>query len=463
MALFPFQVSGAEWLHGRQRAGLFDETGLGKTITAIESARRRGVRTMLCIVPSIVLWNWRNEIAEFWPVMRDAVHVIESGMDATHPRAESAPVLIVTPSLTLQPRVREALHRRRFDLLIVDEAQDFRGPTAQRTGILYGPEVVRDSDPGLVSRADAVWLLTGTPMLNNCAELWTHLRGLWPERLLDLKLRRPMSYSGYVKRFCRTRHTRYGQKIIGNANVKELRAVIDGLFLRRLKKDHLHELPALRYEIVTLRAESIPWELQAVEQKIRPRLVKLAQEKIDEHGGELTPSSAWAALRESSEFSNFAQLAGLAKVEPSLDLLTGELERKEVGKLFVAAMHLDVIEGLRAGFAKAGFAVETITGATSSKRRADIAHAFQTMDSPRVIVGQIKAAGVGVTLTAAQDVVMVEMSPTPGMNKQVADRCHRISQTQRVRVRCIALAKTADEDLIRLLRNKTRMIREIIK
>jgi SWI/SNF-related matrix-associated actin-dependent regulator 1 of chromatin subfamily A len=111
----------------------------------------------------------------------------------------------------------------------------------------------------------------------------------------------------------------------------------------------------------------------------------------------------------------------------------------------------------------AEFGAVMVTGEVSSRDRQTRIDRFQRDDGTRVFVGNILAAGTGATLTAGCEVVFVEMSFTPGHNSQAADRTHRMGQSESVRVRCIALASTVDEDLTNALRRKTRLQREVLR
>lgn len=458
--LRPYQLSGSEWLRPRARAGLFDDTGLGKTATTIHAARASGLRKMLVVAPSIVLFNWAREFGTWWPEAR--VQVIAEGRARVD--LDRHDVVVVTHGLLLRESLFSQLVAVRWDLVVNDEAHHFRGPEALRSIAFYGlrppPSPLDEAPPpALVEKADRVWILTATPMPNSCAELWTHYRGLWPERLRGAG-GRPMSYAEWVKRFCRTRQTLYGPKVIGNRNVAELRELIAGTFLRRLKKNVLPELPRIRYDVVTLRPTRVPWELAQLDGMIRPKALAAAQEQVAEATGDVV-GPAWKALREHEDYARWAQLCGLAKAEAVVELLRDELAERAVAKVVVFGWHLAVLDAIAEGLRE--FGVVVVTGEVSARERQERIDRFQRDDGVRVFVGNIRAAGTGATLTAACEVVFAEMSFVPGDNSQAADRCHRMGQPESVRVRCIALAGTIDEDLTNALRRKTRSVREILK
>lgn len=456
----PYQLAGSAWLQKQPRAaGLFDDAGLGKTLTAIHAARSLGVRKLLVVAPSIVLFNWQREVEVGWPGRR--VQVIDTGAVRVDAAAD---VVVVTHGLLLRVELFAQLVEVQWDLLVLDEAHFFRGPTAQRAQLFYGlqkrsPLDVEPPPPALVSAAERVWLLTATPMPNDCSELWTHYRGLWPERIPGKQ--GPMTHAEWLGEFCRVRQTLFGPKVVGNKNLAKLRQVIDGTFLRRLKKNVLAELPAIRFEVVTLKPEKLPWELRELEGKIRPKALAAAREQVEGAADPKAAGAAWQALKQEEDYARWAQLAGLAKAETIVELLRDELETKALSKVVVFGWHLAVLDVLAQGLAK--FGVVVVTGEVSAQDRQERIDRFQRDDGVRVFVGNIRAAGTGATLTAASEVVFAEMSFTPGDNSQAADRCHRIGQTEKVRVRCIALANTVDEDLTNALRRKVKMVQEILR
>ena len=438
--LYPHQKQAAEWLAGEPRAALFDEQGLGKTVTAIVAADAAKARTMLVVAPSVVLWNWAREI-EAWSPWRN-VQVIETGADKIR---DDADAVIVSHALILREEIRGQLLERFWGAIVLDEAHFFRTPSAKRTQVFYGVFGV-ESFPSLVSRGAFVWALTGTPTPNHVAELWTLLWGLWPSLV-------PYSYPEFVERFCQTVWTKYGDgiKIVGNKNVAEVKALLAGRTLRR-KKTEVLDLPPVRHEIVTLAAPGSLGELRALERELGPELREALAGADPVAGLELLRDEAFARWR---------RLCGLAKAEACAELLALELGDGALDKVVVFAHHADVVALLVERLAE--FGALSITGATSPEDRQTAITRFQAEPEVRVMVANLLAGGTGATLTAASEVVFVEMSFVPGENAQAADRVHRIGQTNPCRVRFLALAGTVDEPLVAVLRNKTRMIREVMQ
>jgi SWI/SNF-related matrix-associated actin-dependent regulator 1 of chromatin subfamily A len=434
LKLYAHQAAAVDWLTERPHAMLLDDPGLGKTAVAICAALRVSAARVLVIVPSVVAWNWEYEWGLWAPGC--PVHVVTAGRETFAERG----VIVVTHGLLLAPWIRAQITRETWDVCVLDEAHCFRTPEAKRTRAFYGSA----QSPGIVSQCSRVWLLTGTPMPNNAAELWTHLHGLFPSRILN-EVGEPYKYTGFINRYCVARRTIYGRKIVGNKRASELRARLRGLALRRLKRDVLPDLPAIRYEIVALGGGATPPELAAPE--------KIRQALLDED---------FAALRGMTEYAAFRRLCGLVKIQPCVDLLADEIGMTPGHKVVVFAHHVDVIAGISEGLIDHGFDGVTITGAQNARERRAAVMRFQKAPTVRFAVCNIVAGGVGVTLTAASEVFFAEVSFVPGQNAQAADRCHRIGQARGVRVRFAALAHTIDVDIMEILRQKTRMIREVL-
>lgn len=431
MNLLPHQPPAIDWLASKTRALLADDQGLGKSIEAICAAVKAGCKRILVIAPTVVAYNWEHELRRWAPELTVGVCVGVNGFFDTYARKPD--VVIVTHTGVIADLIQKELQKTAWDLIVVDEAHCFRNESAQRTRALYGTG-------GLIHRAKRVWLLTGTPMPNHAGELWPMLRGLWPDRC-------PYGFEAFRDRFCETRwdYHRNDWKIVGNKKdrLPELRAMLDGIVLRRLKKDHLKDLPAIRWETVILPPGTVSKELTA----------------LDKQFSAMPAEEVLATLQQHVEFAAWRRLCGVAKIDPAIDLLTMELEGTS-HKTVVFAHHLDVLAGIEAGLGAHN--VVKITGDVPAKERTRLVTLFQNDPNIRIALCQITAAGVGITMTAAEEVVFVEQSFVPGDNAQAADRVHRIGQTKPVRARFLALAGTVDRLVVEALARKTAAINEVL-
>lgn len=432
--LFPYQETGAQWLVDHERAGLFDEQGLGKTAQAIVAARKLGVRRLLVVAPSSVLHNWQREIARWDPSRSSVVLTSSTQSPLAGSTAQQPSAVIVPHTLLVRPQFVERLQG--FHCVILDEAHRFRKPTAKRTRAFYlGKDAV-------CRRSRFVFVLSGTPMANNPCDWWTMLAGLDPERLRDKETRKLLSYTQWRDRFCITRpaFNNRGVVVLGVKNAPELRERLKGFGLRRLQTQVLQELPPVRHVTVPLTcAENVDVAFQR-ENKFAPlepeELLKMAQ-------GE--------------QFSTWRKRCGLAKVAPAAELIADDLE-SGVDKMVVFAHHREVLSGLAEALADYG--PVCITGGQTAAARTACVDSFQLCDATRVCLVQIDAGGVGITLTRASRAVFVEQSFVPGDNAQAWKRIHRIGQDRAVLVRYLCIANSVDEVLTDVLARKTQMIQE---
>lgn len=451
---FPYQEEGARWLATMPQALLADEMGLGKSAQAVMASDIVNAENILVVSPAAVRINWSREFARFSDNDRPCV-VIMSGKDQPIQGVN----IVSYDLLASNEKLRNELKSRQWDALILDEAHYLKERSTKRSKACYG----HNRFPGLADKSKFVWRLTGTPMPNNPSELYTHLKsmGVWKQPYWD-----------FVFQFCDGFQSNYGFKITGVKNVESLKKLIYPLMLRRKKEDVMTQLPPIVFQNVTVektevemdpyfyeqwRSIGVPAFLQklsGIEATVKDNLAHI---KNHSHG------SLDDAIRMldgmSTATSTLRRYIGLAKVKPVLDIIAEELEANEVKKIVIFAMHQQVIEEARIRLRKYG--AVTVFGGTPADKRQRHIDGFQNHPNPRVFIGQIIAAGTGITLTAANEVVFLEADWVPANNAQAAMRCHRIGQTRPVRVRFFTAAGTVDEDVMKAVVNKTRMIAKI--
>lgn len=437
--LLPHQVPAVEWLLAHRRGGLFDDQGLGKTIEVAAALEKLHPHRTLIVAPTSVVHNWQHELRKWAPSLA-RVQVITSGSVSVDSDAD---VLVLTHGLLLNEKLMRQLDRLELEVVVLDEAHFFRNPRAKRTAVFYsGREAI-------CRRARvAVWVLTGTPIANDPSNLWTMLAGVDPARLRDPLSSRGnlMSYTRFRDRYCEIRPDAYDPdgKVIGIKNAAELRLRMKDFALRRMKKGVL-TLPPVRYGTVELTVEKLPPELKQLESNF------VIGTELD---------LRW--LRDHESFSTWRRLCGIAKARPAAEVLINDLQ-SGMDKVVVFAHHTEVLDIMRKEFYEKGkVRTVSITGSISAAQRKKNVDLFQNDPDVRVALCNIVAGGTGVTLTAACDVVFVEMNFVPSDNAQAADRVNRIGQKRPVLVRSFALAGSVDEVTTEILRRKTEMIRAVI-
>jgi SWI/SNF-related matrix-associated actin-dependent regulator 1 of chromatin subfamily A len=421
--LYPYQKTGAAWLAERSRALLADDMGLGKSAQAITACVALGATDILVICPASVRETWKREFVKF--------------------DRRNIPVEVTSyeGAAKYDPTSKGT---KRWHVLILDESHYLKTPTSKRTRAVFGEKC--DGVGGLIERADRVICLSGTPMPNNPAELWPALRALAPETITSPKSGKPYSYWQFVAKYCRTVDKGFGQQIVGAKNHDQLAEAIKPFMLRRLKADVLKDLPPIRFDTLHLEGK-VPPELTGPEAD----MIRAALESDGVEGlRSLTPYVA--TLR---------RLTGLAKAWPAAEWIKTWLDCCD-DKLVVFAHHQEVIQAIHKKVCSTEYMTTFLTGATSHVNRMKAIDAFQNNPKCRIFLGQIQAAGTGITLTASSDVLFVESSWVPAENQQAAMRVHRIGQAKPCLARFATLAGSIDEQIQKAVARKTADISQVL-
>lgn len=451
---FQYQEHGAQWLAEMDQALLADEMGLGKSAQVILAADLVLARNILIVCPGAVRVNWDREFGRFSPLDRPST-VLMTGKDRPRPG-----VNIISYDLLLNEKIRQALKLMAWDALVLDEAHYLKERSSKRTKAIYG----HAKHPGIMHSAKRVWRLTGTPAPNNASELYTHLKSAGIEK-------RP--YWDFVYDFCAGFDGDYGYKITGHKNAEKLRGLLSQFMLRRKKDQVLKQLPPITFSNVTVEPSEVEldphfyenWqpigipafikELEHTDQSLKTSLQVLKNGHHHNFNDSLRLLDSF-----SKTTATLRRYIGLAKLPNILKIIEEELETKQIDKLVIFAIHKQVIEQTRFAFRKYG-AVTLYGGTPAAKRQANVDR-FQNDPRCRVFIGNIQAAGAGITLTRAHEMAFFESSWVPGDNAQAAMRCHRVGQTKHVRVRFFTCADSVDEEVMRAVVHKTREIAKII-
>lgn len=439
LAYMPFQKAGIAYAMARPACLIGDEMGLGKTIQAIGVINADpSLRRILVICPASLKINWQREMSR-WLTRDLKICIADSQTPVT--QAAYANILIsnydILTKLTYLPEME-------WDLIIADEAHYAKNPKAQRTKALHA----------LTARRRL--LLTGTPITNRPAELFSLIHYLDPETW--------PKFMPYAIRYCGARRDRWGWDFSGASNLDELQDRLRATILvRRLKKDVLTELPPKRRQVIELPAnghadlvarETAAWE-RSREQTERLRAqVELAKAADDEGAYK----AAVARLQEQmgvafAEMSRLRHETAVAKVPQVIEHLKDVLEAN--GKICLFAHHHDVVDAIAAAFPDISV---TLTGRDAQEDRQKAVDAFQADPKVRLFIGSITAAGVGLTLTASSHVVFAELDWVPGNVTQAEDRTHRIGQTNPVLVQHLVLDDSLDAKMAKTIIRKQEVI-----
>jgi SWI/SNF-related matrix-associated actin-dependent regulator 1 of chromatin subfamily A len=459
LAYRPFQKAGIAYAQERDGVLIGDEMGLGKTIQALGLINLRDKMPVLVIVPASLRLNWQRE-AKKWLVKQRSIVVVDSqDVDVT-----TADIVIINYD-RIKGEMFNKLMDRDWDMLIADEVHMVKNPKAQRTQRVLGhyDRRTKTRTPGLVDRAKTKLFLTGTPILNRPIEVQPIAGALAPRQFGN--------FFKFAKRYCDAYRTRYGWDFSGASNLDELQTKLRStIMVRRLKADVLSELPPFTRSIITLppngmkgvvEAEQSAWDSTADTQLSFDEYfdeleadVELAKAAGDDAAYKAAVARLDSAIRVAfEEMSKVRHQLAVAKIPAVLDHCDNVLN--ELDKLVVFAHHHDVIEALQKHY---DHNAVVLYGNTPNRERDAAVEAFQTDPNVKVFIGSIKAAGLGLTLTAASHVVFAELDWVPAAISQAESRLHRMGQKCNVTVQHLVIDGSLDAKLAAVLLNKQAVI-----
>jgi SWI/SNF-related matrix-associated actin-dependent regulator 1 of chromatin subfamily A len=420
--LRPYQEAGVEFItrHAKGKAYIGDEMGLGKTITALAAVHQEQAYPALVICPAVVVGNWKREANTWLPDKQ--VQIIKSGKDAIDPKAD-----IVIASYNLAAKM--AMGYKPFQQVICDEAHYLKNYKAKRT------QAVVD----IAKRSPRRLLLSGTPITNKPKDLFSQLE------IIDVAGKgKPLgNFFAFARRYCGGQQGEYGFEADGATNIEELNERLrQGVYLRRDKKRVLTELPEKQRQYIPV---GIPTET-------RKRLREIeAEYQLDSKN-----HVAGATLK---AMTNEMVAVGLGKIQAAAEFMEDFAE--EGKKLIIFSNLKEVQQGLLAKARELGVPTVHILGEDSSEKREQAVRQFQENPNVRFAICSLKAAGVGITLTAASDVLMVEQDWTPANLDQAEDRAHRMGQKNAVNVTYLIMEGTLDDTLRDVIDHKRKIAADL--
>lgn len=434
--LYPFQLEGVKFLESKNGNALIgDEMGLGKTIQALGWLNLHPEkRPVVIVVPASLKINWMRE-ANKWLTNKDGV-VILSGKKPPKGKIKGNIFIInydilgvwLTKLIDAAPSV-----------MIVDESHMVKNIKAQRTKAV--------KELGKVVRHKI--FLTGTPIVNRPSEFFTVLNMLAPTEF--------NSWIRFTQRYCGAYNDGYGWNVSGATNTTELHERINNkIMLRRKKEDVLKDLPPKQRFVLPMEISN-----RNTYKEAENDLLKWVKETFG--AGKARKTAQAEAL---ARFSYLKQLAAEGKREFAVSWIKDCVESN--GKLVVFAVHHTMIDYLAEELRNYNPVV--VDGRTSlatgpnkpvSDRQMAVDR-FQNDPNCRIFIGNIKAAGVGLTLTAASHSAFVELGWTPGEHQQAEDRVHRIGQENHVSAYYLIADTTIEEEIAGLLDGKMKILDSVL-
>ncbi|MEO6789841.1 MAG: DEAD/DEAH box helicase [Ornithinibacter sp.] len=425
---------------------LADEPGLGKTAQSLLAAEAAHAFPLLVVVPNVVKANWAHE-TRLWTPRRTAT-VIHGDGDTIDGFAD-----VVIVNYDILDRHVGWLGSHGFRGMVVDEAHFIKNKSSQRSQhVLELSERIRARTSNPLLRA-----LTGTPLINDIEDfraIWQFLG--WID---DKKPRHALMAALET-----TRLTPADPGFYSAARA----SVIDLGIVRRRKVDVASDIPARRVADLPVELDDeASRSIRAAEQELARRLVAryeatLASRKVatvvDGIDHDLVRRvAAWERKNAGSKKTGdnvFTVMRRIGQAKAGLAADYAAQLARSVGKVVFFAKHIDVMDTAEETFAKRGIGYASIRGDQTAKVRKANIDAFLTDPEVSVVVCSLTAAGVGLNLQVASNVVLAELSWTSAEQTQAIDRVHRIGQTEPVTAWRIIAAQTIDPKIAQLIDDK---------
>lgn len=440
--LFQHQKDGVEFLKNKKRAILADEMGLGKTRQAIVATGEESDETVVVVCPASLKVNWEREIHIVYP--EDGVLVVSGG---EWPEGDTSSWAWIVINYDILEKHKEWIinleKEGEIETVIFDEAHYIKDTRTIRTKAALA----------VAENAKRVYCLTGTPVMNRPIELFSLLRAV----------QHPLAYSDdkasstlrkeFGKRYCAAYFHRLGYSArgfwdeSGASRLPELRELTRSVFLRRTKAEVL-DLPPKIVSVVSCELDS---EWRATYDSAWDKYLEWVASHPE--GRDINNILTAQAM---IEIGKLKQVCSLAKIHRIKTDIENAIEQGE--KVIVFSQYTESIKTIAAVLSAAGIRAVTLTGADDQESRQQAVDAFQTDPDTKIFIANIKAGGIGLTLTAASIVVFADMEWSPEIHRQAEDRAHRIGTQGTVNVYYYIAESTVEEDIIDILTAKQETI-----
>lgn len=432
--LYAYQQAAVESILSQRRVLLGLQPGLGKTaiIQAVVAAQAaEGKRSVVIVPPSLKISPWANEFAVDYPSLN--VEVI-SGTKA-EPFDADADVVIV-PDSVIAKRLSD-VEAFAPDAVFVDEAHRFKSRDSKRSKALHV------FAKGLASDA-IVCLATGTLVANRATDVWQPLAISGDANAKAVS--GGASYTRFMDAWCETEVVWTGRAnvrvAVGCSDPEGLRAALTSTCMISVPREAVLDLPERTTAVRSLVLNGDGTQYRRIEKEFL---------------GWVRETKGDAALHRAAKAEAITKLMalweqdGLAKVKASTEYVTSLTEQGE--QVVVFAHHKSVVLGLYEALLAEGLRVGTIIGGMTAEAKAEVVDQFQTGNLD-VLLGNLEAAGTGLTLTASCHVVFAQLPWSPGVYGQACDRIYRIGQQRHTTTHILNMNEGVSEHLWSVLASK---------
>jgi non-specific serine/threonine protein kinase len=444
-SLRPYQLSGFHWLQSLDELGwggcLADDMGLGKTLQTISFLQYLKEKypgsTQLVICPTSLIFNWENELQKFCPSIKYYTHYgLQRSFNETH--FEEYDVVLTTYGVVRNDL--EELTSFIWQYIILDESQAIKNPDARVTKAVQ--------QLGAVNRV----ILSGTPVQNNTSDLFSQFNFLNPGFL---------GTKEYFNREFAVPIDKYGSR----EKTLHLKKLIHPFTLRRTKEQVAKDLPDKTVTILWCTMEA---EQRRVYNQFRDAFKTKLLKRIDEEGIGKSGMYVLEGLLRLRQICDHPAMVDTGDEEIKSSVKVGELIREvqeNAGnhKLLIFSQFTEMLHLIRTEFEESGISHCYLDGSTPLKKRKEEVTRFQEEESIKAFLISLKAGGVGLNLTVADYVYIVDPWWNPAAEMQAIDRAHRIGQKRKVFAYKMICKDSVEEKILQLQQKKKMLADDLIQ
>ena len=428
--IYEYQKLGVEFLlNSGGRALLADGCGVGKTVQALGYITHSGFKRSLIVCPASVKFSWESEI-EKWTKLK--AFVVEPHTEFSEIPHDANCVII---NFDILKKHFNELMKYRWECLVGDEIHMIKSNTAIRTKAF---KAISKNVPNVI-------MLTGTPMLSRPIEMFNMLNIIDPKTWNN--------YYHYATKYCEGHMGYWGFEAKGASNLDELSRKIAKYFLRRTKEEVLTQLPPKNRIEVPI---DLPKEDRGQYELVESNLVKyLKKYKSDKTDKEIAKSLQAEKL---VKLNLLREINAMGKIPTAKELIDNILDAGE--KVLVFSSFNSPLQEL---FNEYEECAVMLHGGTPVEERGDIVKDFQTKKGTKIFLGGMLSAGVGITLTAASNVIFLDLPWRPADLEQAENRAHRPgAEYESLNIYQITSRDSIDGFMKNLLHRKQQIIDRVI-
>ncbi len=442
--LRPYQTSGFHWLNYLNDVGwggiLADDMGLGKTVQALSMLHHykevNGSLNAIVVCPTTLIYNWKNEVEKFTPSLNWHIH--HGSMRSRSAEDLHKHDIVITTYGTLRSDI-QLLLKIRFDYVILDESQAIKNPSSKVTRA------------ACLLNAKNRLCMSGTPLQNNTFDIFAQMNFLNPGLLGNMEFFRN-EFATPIDKF-------------GEQEQKDhLRKLLYPFILRRTKEQVAKDLPDKTETILFC-------EMEKEQRKIYDAYRNSYRDKIlgtiDEQGIDKSQLTILQGLMKLRQICDSPAILNEEEKYPNHSIKLDELAREiaeNIGdhKALVFSQFLGMLALIKGKLKEQEVPFEYFDGSTSATDREKAIQNFQNNDECRVFLISLKAGGVGLNLTAADYVYIVDPWWNPAVEQQAIDRTHRIGQTKNIFAYRMICIDTIEDKILQLQERKRKLASELI-